>query len=154
MPPCGALARVPHYHGGLWRPLPVLFKFFEKRVLSYPAHEPTLPPKGFVAFVWACARGVRGYVLAMAGLSALIAVYEALLFAVLGRVVDWIAGATPATLWAQRGNAMLWVAAAMVASIVLVALQTSVKHQALAINLPLRLRWNFHRLMLGQSRAF
>ncbi len=49
----------------------MLFKFFEKRVHSYPAHEPTLPPKGFVAFVWACARGVRGYVLAMAGLSAL-----------------------------------------------------------------------------------
>ena len=41
----------------------------------------------------------------------------------------------------------------MVASIALVALRTSVKHQALAINLPLRLRWNFHRLMLGQSMA-
>ena len=93
----------------------MLFKFFEKRVLSYPAHEPTLPPKGFVAFVWACARGVRGYVLAMAGLSALIAVYEALLFAVLGRVVDWIAAATPATLWAERGNTLTWIAAVMVA---------------------------------------
>ena len=42
----------------------------------------------------------------------------------------------------------------MVGSIALVALRTSVKHQALAINLPLRLRWNFHRLMLGQSMAF
>jgi diguanylate cyclase (GGDEF)-like protein len=34
-----------------------------------------------------------------------------------------------------------------------IALQTIVKHQTLAINFPLRLRWNFHRLMLGQSMA-
>ena len=67
----------------------MLFKFFEKSVPCYPSNEPALPPRGFLAFVWACARGVRGYVVAMAGLSALIAVYEALLFAVLGRVVDW-----------------------------------------------------------------
>ena len=132
----------------------MLFKFFEKSVPCYPSNEPVLPPRGFLAFVWACARGVRGYVVAMAGLSALIAVYEALLFAVLGRVVDWIAAATPATLWAERGNTLTWIAAVMVASIALVALRTSVKHQALAINLPLRLRWNFHRLMLGQSMAF
>jgi ATP-binding cassette subfamily B multidrug efflux pump len=28
------------------------------------------------------------------------------------------------------------------------------KHQALAGNFPMRLRWNFHRLMLGQSMGF
>ena len=61
----------------------MLFKFFEKSVPCYPSNEPALPPRGFLAFFWACARGVRGYVVAMAGLSALIAVYEALLFAVL-----------------------------------------------------------------------
>jgi ATP-binding cassette subfamily B multidrug efflux pump len=35
-----------------------------------------------------------------------------------------------------------------------VALQTMLKHQALAGNFPMRLRWNFHRLMLGQSMSF
>jgi ATP-binding cassette subfamily B multidrug efflux pump len=35
-----------------------------------------------------------------------------------------------------------------------VGLHTFVKHQTLAINFPLRLRWNFHRLMLGQSLSF
>ena len=44
----------------------------------------------------------------------------------LGRVVDWIAAATPATLWAERGNTLTWVAAAMVGGIALVALRTSV----------------------------
>ncbi|HNK20111.1 MAG TPA: ABC transporter ATP-binding protein, partial [Piscinibacter sp.] len=42
----------------------------------------------------------------------------------------------------------------LAASIALVALQTLIKHQALAGNFPMRLRWNFHRRMLGQSMAF
>lgn len=42
----------------------------------------------------------------------------------------------------------------LLVSIGLVALRTMVQHQVLAINLPLRLRWDFHRLMLRQSLSF
>jgi ATP-binding cassette subfamily B multidrug efflux pump len=49
---------------------------------------------------------------------------------------------------------LMWLGFALAASIAVVALQTIVKHQTLAVNLPMRLRWNFHRLMLGQSMAF
>ncbi|GAA6119392.1 ABC transporter ATP-binding protein [Acidovorax sp. FG27] len=132
----------------------MLFRYFENRVPPYPAGEPVVPPKDFMAFVWAGTRGVRGYVAAMAGMSAAIAVYEALLFAVLGRLVDWIGDTAPAQFWQERGTLLGWIVAMLVASIGLVAVQTGVKHQALAINFPLRLRWNFHRLMLGQSMAF
>ncbi|WCM91193.1 ABC transporter ATP-binding protein/permease [Acidovorax sp. NCPPB 2350] len=131
-----------------------MFHFFEKRIPPYPATEPVLPPTGFLAFVWACTRGLRGHVMAMAGLSAAIAVYEALLFSVLGHVVDWLTQVSPAALWAERRGTLVLILAMMAGSVVLVLLQTSVKHQVLAINFPLRLRWNFHRLMLGQSMAF
>ena len=128
--------------------------YFEKRLPPYPDPEPRLPPKGFMAFVWAATPGVRGYVAALAGLSAAIAVYDALLFAMLGRVVDWLGQVRPDTLWAERGTLLTVLAVVLLASVGLVALQTVVKHQTLAINFPLRLRWNFHRLMLGQSMAF
>ncbi|MBL7090066.1 ABC transporter ATP-binding protein [Acidovorax sp.] len=131
-----------------------MFRFFESRLPPYPAAEPHLPPKAFLAFVWDGTRGLRGYVAAMAGLSAAIAIYEALLFAVLGHVVDWIATTAPGALWAERQDALIGITALLLTSVVLVALQTSIKHQVLAINFPLRLRWNFHRLMLGQSMAF
>ena len=39
-------------------------------------------------------------------------------------------------------------------STVLVGLQSLLKHQTLAGTFPMRLRWNFHRLMLGQSMGF
>ncbi len=107
-----------------------------------------------MAFVWDGTRGLRGYVAAMAGLSAAIAIYEALLFAVLGHVVDWLSTVAPGSLWTERRGALIGIALLLLASVGLVAWQTSIKHQVLAINFPLRLRWNFHRLMLGQSMAF
>ena len=128
--------------------------YFERRLPPYPDPEPALPPQGFAAFVWAATTGMRGYVGAMALLAAAISVYDALLFAMLGRVVDWLGQVRPDTLWAERGGLLALLAVVLLASIALVALQTVVKHQTLAINFPLRLRWNFHRLMLGQSMAF
>ena len=89
-----------------------MFRFFESRLPPYPAAEPHLPPKAFLAFVWDGTRGLRGYVAAMAGLSAAIAIYEALLFAVLGVVVDWIStSASPGTLWAERKAALIGITA-------------------------------------------
>ena len=98
--------------------------------------------------------GLRGWVLGMALLSAIVSAYEALLFAMLGRVVDWLGHVQPGRLWADRGVLLSILAAVLVISVAVVALQTTVRHQVLAINFPLRLRWNFHRLMLGQSMAF
>lgn len=132
----------------------MLFRYFEKLLSPYPAAEPALPPKGFFAFLWACTDGLRGKVAWLALLTAAMAAFDALMFAFLGRVIDWLAGVQPAQLWAERGGALLWLGAALAASVLVVALQTIVKHQVLAINLPMRLRWNFHRLMLGQSMAF
>jgi ATP-binding cassette subfamily B multidrug efflux pump len=131
-----------------------LFRRFEKLLHAYPDAAPSLPPKGFVAFLWACTEGARNYIAWLGVLSAIMAIFEALLFAMLGRVVDWLSTTTPANLWTERGGLLLVLGAVVIASIGVVALQTIVKHQTLAINFPMRLRWNFHRLMLGQSMAF
>ena len=131
-----------------------MFRLFEKLLQPYPAPEPQLPPSSFVAFIWSCTEGLRGKIAVMAALTGSMAVFEALLFAMLGRIVDWLGMQVPADLWAQRGNTLIWLGVALLLSIGVVALQTIVKHQTLAVNLPMRLRWNFHRLMLGQSMAF
>ena len=131
-----------------------MFRFFERLLHPYPVAEPTPPPSGFVSFVWSCTHGLRGAIAAMALLTMAMSVFEALLFAMLGRIVDWLGGQVPAQLWQDRGTTLIWLGVALIASIAVVALQTIVKHQTLAINLPMRLRWNFHRLMLGQSMAF
>jgi ATP-binding cassette subfamily B multidrug efflux pump len=131
-----------------------VFTLFEKLVDPYPSAEPCTPPHGFVAFLWACTQGLRRFVVAMIVLTALIGAFEALLFSMLGHIVDWLARVPPARLFAEQRGPLLLLAAVLLASPLAVALQTMVKHQALAGNFPMRLRWNFHRLMLGQSMSF
>ena len=130
------------------------FAAFEKLVDPYPDAPPALPPKGLLPFLWACSQGTRPYILAMTLLTAALGAFEALLFAVLGRIVDWLAVVPPAQLWAREGGTLLLLAGVLVASIAAAGLQTLFKHQSLSGNLPMRLRWNFHRLMLGQSMSF
>ena len=131
-----------------------MFGYFERQVHPYPPAEPNRPPLGFFSFLWSCCDGVRGAIATMALLTGAMAAFEALLFAMLGLVVDWLGDQSPARLWADRGVTLTLLGGALLASIAVVTLQTVVKHQALAVNLPMRLRWNFHRLLLGQSMSF
>jgi len=131
-----------------------VYGWFERRVDPYPESVPAALPEGFFAFLWTCSAGMRGYLLLMTLCTALIGVFEAGLFAVLGRIVDWMGQVPPAQLWATEGRRLLLLAAVLAGSTLLVALQTILKHQALAASFPMRLRWNFHRMLLGQSMGF
>ena len=128
--------------------------WFEKLLYPYSEDVPATPPRGFIAFIWSCTQGARKYILAMTLVTAATGAFEALLFAMMGRIVDWLAHVQPSQLWQQEGKHLLLLAAIVMASVVLVALQTFFKHQTLAGNFPMQLRWNFHRMMLNQSMGF
>ena len=91
---------------------------------------------------------------AVIALTALIGAFEALLFALVGEMVDWISMVEPSQLFVQRGRELFWLAVLLMASVLIVGLQALVKYQTLFGNFPMRLRWNFHRLMLSQSMSF
>jgi ATP-binding cassette subfamily B multidrug efflux pump len=131
-----------------------LFSFFEKLVAAYPEGAvPPLPTK-FFAFLWTCARGTRRYIAAMTVFTAATGVFEALLFAFLGRIVDWLSKVAPSRLWTVEREHLLLLAAVLFGSTLLVAAQSLLKQQALAGNFAMRLRWIFHRNMLAQSLGF
>jgi ATP-binding cassette, subfamily B, multidrug efflux pump len=131
-----------------------MFGFFEKLVSPYPSSTVQALPQGFFEFLWACARGARRYIAAMTLLTAAIGVFEALLFGMLGRVVDWLAQVTPARLWTEQRGHLSLLAGVLMGSVVMIAFQSLIKQQALAGNFAMRLRWNFHRNMLAQSLSF
>ena len=152
--PAGRVLRLVRWRHAPFLPEPALIRFFENLVDSFPSAPPRPLPARFLPFVWTCTEGVRGYVLLMTLCTALTGVFEALLFYMLGQVVDWLSRVEPALLWTQERDSLMLLLAIIVASPLVVALQTLLKHQTLAINFPMRLRWNFHRLMLGQSMSF
>ena len=131
-----------------------MFQFFEKLLNPYPDTAPVTPPKDFLPFLWSCTRGLRVYILAMTLCTAVIGAFEAFLFSFLGKIVDWLGHIEPSHLWTEQRTTLLLLAAVLFASPLLVALQTMIKHQTLANNFPMLLRWNFHRLMLAQSMNF
>ncbi|MGB7300340.1 MAG: ABC transporter ATP-binding protein [Burkholderiaceae bacterium] len=131
-----------------------MFQTFEKLRDPFPTGQPKRPPKTLPAFIWAGTVGLRSMLALMATLTAIIAAFDALLFAVLGQVVDWLSVSDPMTIWKEKKHYLIGFAIALAVSCFVVALQTTVKHQVLAVNMPMRLRWNYHRLMLGQSMEF
>ena len=131
-----------------------MFQFFERLVEPYPDTAPVAPPKSFFAFLWECTRGLRPYLAAMMVFTAAVGVIEALLFSMIGRVVDWLAKTEPTRLWDDNRTGMLLLLGLLILSPLLVSFQALFKHQAMMGNFPMRLRWNFHRLMLAQSMSF
>jgi ATP-binding cassette subfamily B multidrug efflux pump len=132
----------------------LLFKRFEALVPSFPPAEPQPLPKTFFAFLWRNTEGMRGMLLILTLLTAVIGAFEALLFRLMAHVVDLLASTPPAELWAREGGKLLFFGVLLLASVAVSGLWALLKYQGLFSNFPMRLRWVFHRLMLGQSMGF
>ena len=131
-----------------------MLNWFERLVNPFPDAAPDQPPPGLFPFIWAASKGLRGLIVTMALLTALIGAFEAILFAMLGNIVDWLSKVPPHLLWAQEKRNLMILIAILTASPVLIALQALIKYQALNGNFAMRLRWNFHRHLLSQSMGF
>ena len=131
-----------------------IFNWFESRVEAYPEAVPLSPKKGLLPFVWSGMDGVRKWIAVLAVMTAGIGIMEALLFQFMGKVVDWLGRYTPETLFAEKGWALAGMALMMLFSICWIFIASNVRLQTLQGVFPMRLRWNFPRLMLGQSLGF
>jgi ATP-binding cassette, subfamily B, multidrug efflux pump len=131
-----------------------LFAYFERLIPAYPDDTPQPAPAKLLPFLWACTKGLRPHLALLTLLSAAIAAFEGLWFAFMGRIVDWLAAVPPAELW-QRHGAMLTVfALVLVGTIFVTCSWALIRFNVVAGNFPMRLRWQFHRLLLGQSMSF
>jgi ATP-binding cassette subfamily B multidrug efflux pump len=131
-----------------------MFSRFEKKMDPFPEAGIPVPPASFFPFVLSAAKGIRRHIVWIGCLSALVGAFEALLFAFLGNVVDSLGLVAPDRLWEEEGKKLLLLSLAVVGSTLLVGLQSLIRWQIVGGNLPARLRWHFHRLMLGQSMSF
>lgn len=127
---------------------------FERLVDPYPESPAVAPPSGFFAFLWRCADGVRPHLFAVMLFTAGIAAAEALLFSLMASLVDWLAQLKPAELWSRPQPVVVLLLAVLGGGVVLAGAQALLKYQGVFGNFPMRLRWIFHRRMLGQSLAF
>ena len=131
-----------------------IFSWFESRIDPYPEAAPKTPEKGLWRFIWSNIEGVRKWIAVLAVFTVGVGIMEALMFQFMGKVVDWLGAYTPQTLFVEKGHALIGMMAMVAFFAVWTFFASCVRLQTLQGVFPMRLRWNFHRLMLGQSLGF
>lgn len=131
-----------------------ILNYFENRLSPFPDTSIPLPRNGLISFLWACTSGLRGWLLLFMILTAGIGVYEAMLFAWIGDLVDWLGTYSPQTLWTNKGDSLLLMAAVLILSPIWIGLASLIHFQVLQGVFPMQMRWRFHKRMLGQSMQF
>ena len=132
-----------------------MFNFFEKMINPFPAQHPERPPKTLFKFCLHYTQGISPHLVAMAFLTACIAIMEVTLFGFLGQLVDWLSTKDPLTLWKDEGSTLIGLSILILFGLPFaVYLHASIIHQTLLGNYPMRIRWQAHRYLLGQSLSF
>ena len=132
-----------------------MLQWFERLVDPYPEKGLNEPlPKTFFAFVWQAAYGVRRYLLLLILLTAATASFEAIFFAQIGHLVDWLTSSTPETFITNHKSNLIILSFFLLGNIIFSSIQSIVRHQILYSSFPMRLRWRFHNLLLQQSLDF
>ncbi|MBS6009640.1 MAG: ABC transporter ATP-binding protein, partial [Haemophilus parahaemolyticus] len=131
-----------------------LFTWFENRIETYPNEQPQTPKAGLLPFIYDATKGMRFYLILLTILVASVGIIEAVLFQFMGELVDWVNHFSPSELWAEKSGSIITMFCIAILGVLLVFLSSSIRFQSLQGVFPMRLRWNFHRLMLGQSMGF
>jgi ATP-binding cassette, subfamily B, multidrug efflux pump len=131
-----------------------VLSWFESRIDPYPDNARRQFSGKLLPFLWECTEGLRSYLLAMTILSGMSGAFEALLFFMLGRLIDWMNGNNSDEFLAAHGGSLFILAGILVLSPLIIALGAGIKYQVIHSALPMRLRWIFHGRMLTQSLSF
>lgn len=129
-----------------------MYSLFEKFIHPFPKPSQTPPPKTLIAFCLYYTNGSKRYFLAMAILTAAIALMEVSLFGFLGELVNWLSSKTPDDLMNESGKTLIGFGL-----LVLIIMPTTMYvrslliHQTIFGNFPMLIRWLAHNYLLGQS---
>ncbi len=131
-----------------------MFQWFENLINPFPKELIQTPPKSLHEFAWLCIKNIKLIIFSMSLLTACIASFEAILYAILGMLIDYMISEGPDQFVRNHKSLLILLASLLIGSTIFVAIQTMIKHQSLAGPFPMRMRWNFHRLLLNQSIDF
>ncbi|WP_296048282.1 ABC transporter ATP-binding protein [uncultured Alteromonas sp.] len=132
-----------------------MFSFFERLTNPFPSEPPTQPPTTMVAFCKHYTKGMWAVLLTVSLLSAIVAMLEVTLFGFMGKLVDWFTEKDRATFVEQESSTLILMGVVVVVLIPgFILLRSLFSRQSLLGNYPMRIRWQAHRYLLGQSLSF
>ncbi|SDH70482.1 ABC transporter ATP-binding protein [Nitrosomonas sp. Nm132] len=132
-----------------------MLDYFERLINPFPPEHPTEPPKGLYQFCRHYTRGIESYLLLMAILTICVAIGEAMLYGILGKIIDWLAEKDPQSFLEEEMLSLIGLSLFILLLMpILVLLHSLIMYQSLMGNFPMIVRWQAHRYLLNQSYAF
>ena len=131
-----------------------MFEKFEKLINPFPNDHLSIGNVTLSKFIWHCLRGMKRYIAAMSILTGVIASIEAGLYLVVGLIISNMISSGPERFLGDFGWQLWIIAAIFIFTICLVLFQSLLKRQSLAGNMPMILRWKFHKHLLNQTFDF
>ncbi len=120
-----------------------------------PESPPTGEAAGLVAFYWHYARQVRGLILTLFVVGLVVAVFDAFIPAIIGRLAGLVASHAPERLWAETWPQLAGMAAfLLIARPLSLVSQNLITNQAIAAGLTNLVRWQSHWHVVRQSWSF
>lgn len=131
-----------------------IFEWFENRIDPYPEDDIQYPNKNLFSFIWASIDGLKGWILLLIFFNIGMGIFEALLFDIMGKIISWLSQYSPTELFVEKSGSFAWITVLLIVSPFWLWILNSIRFQTLQGVFPMRMRWNFHRIMLKQSLSF
>ena len=131
-----------------------MFKIFENLIHPFPKDNLKVGNLSLNGFIWNCLNGIKRYILGMSMLTALVASIEAGLYLIVGLIITNMVSSGPEKFISDFGGELFIIAFIFIFTIILVLFQSFLKRQTLAGNIPMLLRWKFHKHLLNQTFDF
>ena len=131
-----------------------MFKKFEHIINPFPNENLSVGDMTLSKFIWHCLKGMKRYIVAMSILTGIIASIEAGLYLIVGLIISNMITSGPENFFKDFGWQLGVIAIIFVSTILLVLFQSLLKRQSLAGNMPMILRWKFHKHLLNQTFDF
>ena len=131
-----------------------MFKIFENLIHPFPKDNLKVGNLSLNGFIWNCLNGIKRYILGMSLLTALVASIEAGLYLIVGLIITNMVSSGPEKFVSDFGGELFIIAFIFIFTIILVLFQSFLKRQTLAGNIPMLLRWKFHKHLLNQTFDF
>jgi len=132
-----------------------MLRYFERLINPFPSGKLTEPPATLYQFCRHYMKGAEIYFILLAIATFCVAVGEAMLFGVLGIIVDWLAEKDPQAFLQEERLTLLGLSVfILIAMPVIVFFHSVILYQSLMGNFPMVVRWLSHCYLLDQSYAF
>src|SRR5210317_2150849 len=131
-----------------------MFKKFEHIINPFPNENLSVGDMTLSKFIWHCLKGMKRYIAVMSILTGVIASIEAGLYLIVGLIISNMITSGPENFFKDFGSELSIIAFIFIFTIVLVLFQSFLKRQTLAGNIPMILRWKFHKHLLNQTFDF